>query len=56
MNVHTIRMRNRIRQIIYSPKKSRILNQETLQAIEELDEALEKRLSGLQAKARKQKR
>ena len=41
--------------MMYTPKKSRILNPETLKAIDEIDQALDKGLTGLQARSKKKK-
>jgi len=41
--------------MIYTPRKSRILNRETIKSIEEIDQALDKGLAGIQAKTKRQK-
>jgi hypothetical protein len=48
-------MKNRIRQMMYSPKKSMLINQDTLRALDEVDRALEKGLAGLFSKQRKKR-
>ena len=41
---------------MYTPKKSRIINKETIKTIDEIDKALEKGLTGLLTKDKEEKK
>jgi hypothetical protein len=40
---------------MYTPRKSRVLNRETLKALDEIEHSLDKGLAEMQSKSKKQK-
>ena len=53
MNIQTVRVRNRIRQMMYAPRKSRVTNRETLKALDEIGRAPDKGPAGPQTKSKR---